>query len=115
LKVDGSAVTQPMSAASLPLPTGAATNAGSNNFATNNVPVTTANTLIVAARAGRFAVTLRNKTGTGPVSLGNTGVATTNGFDLEGVQGDSVTIPTQAAIYGTVPSVTQTVCYFETY
>lgn len=114
-KVDGSAVTQPISAASIPLPPGAATNAGSANIATAQVSVTTGNITIAAARAGRFAVTIRNITGTGPISVGVTGVSAANGFVIMGVAGDSVTIQTAAAIFGTVASVTQNVCVLEAY
>jgi hypothetical protein len=115
LKVDGSGVTQPISAAALPLPTGAATNAGSASINTGQVPVTTGNTLIVAARAGRAAVTIRNLTGTGQISVGVTGVGVTTSFVLLAVAGDSITIPTTAAVYGTVAATTQTVCFVETF
>jgi hypothetical protein len=113
-KVDGSAVTQPVSNATLPLPTGASTNAGSSNFATAQVSVTTGNTTIATLRAGRFAITVIN-TGTNQVFLGVTGVSITTGVVLPGVVGASVTIPTSAAVFGTVASGTQTVCVLETF
>jgi hypothetical protein len=97
------------------LPTGAATNAGSASIATTQVSVTTSNTQIVPARPGRAAVTIRNVTGTGPISIGLTGLTVPQGFVLMGVPGDSITIPTQAQVCGTVSSTAQTVCVLETY
>jgi hypothetical protein len=117
LSVQGAAggTALPVSAASLPLPAGAATNAGSANIATSQASVTTANITVAASRAGRFAVTITNITGTGPVYLGATGVSTSTGHYLPGVAGASVTIPTAAAVFGTVASVTQVVSVLETY
>lgn len=114
VKTDPSGVVAPISATSLPLPTGAATNAGSASIATAQVSVTTGNITVVAARAGRFEATIINH-GTTAVFLGVTGVSITTGIFLPGVVGASVTLPTAAAIFGTVASGTQTVSVLETF
>jgi hypothetical protein len=104
----------PISAATLPLPTGAATAAGSPSIATAQVTVTTGNITVCAARAGLFAVTVINH-GTTDVFLGITGVTTANGAKLKGTDGASITFPTSAAIFGTVSSGTQAVSVLETF
>lgn len=72
---------------------------------------------IVAARAGRRSVTISNITGTQPVYLLATAATTgvTTGFFLSGTVGASVTIGTQAAVFATSPTATQTVSFMETY
>ncbi len=74
-------------------------------------------TLLVAARAGRQSVVITNITGTQPVYLVSAANATgaTTGFFMAGTAGASVTIATQAAIYGTSPTAAQTVAVLENY
>lgn len=103
-------------------PSGTQTTAsvGTANLATGQASVTTGNISIVAARTGvvgtgRKSVCVTNVTGTGPVYIGNTGVTTSTGQYLPGVAGASICLDTQAAIFGTVASTTQTVTYTETY
>lgn len=93
---------------------------GSAIIATGQASVTTGNISIVAARTGvvgtgRKSVCVVNVTGTGPVYIGVTGVSTANGQYLAGVAGASICLDTQAAIFGTVPTITQTVSYSETF
>lgn len=89
---------------------------GANNFATSQATAaTTASTPLAAARAGRVAVTITNL-GTVDIWLGaTTGVTTTTGTLLPGTKGASVTIPTNAAVYGVVATGTQAVSVMETY
>lgn len=93
---------------------------GSANFstaqaATSISPATAVQ--LVAARAGRRAVTITNITGTQPVYLLTTARTdgATTGFFLAGTAGASVTIATSAAIFGTSPTAAQTVSVVETY
>lgn len=92
---------------------------GAANLATNQVSVGATATLISAARigapgTGRVALTVVN-TSTAPVYLGGSGVTTTTGTLLPGILGASVTINTQAAVYGITASGSETVSEFETY
>ncbi|QDZ07460.1 hypothetical protein FPZ24_08180 [Sphingomonas panacisoli] len=72
---------------------------------------------VVAARAGRQAVTFTNITGTQPVyftaNAATTGVTT--GFFLAGTAGASVTIATSAQIFATSPTAAQTLGVLETF
>jgi hypothetical protein len=86
---------------------------GSSNLATNQVSVGTSATQIVPARAGRGAVTITNL-GTNDVWLGVSGVTVGNGHLLLGAKGSSVTIPTNAAVFG-IAGVAQSVSFLETY
>lgn len=93
---------------------------GTASLATGQASVTTGNISIVAARTGvsgtgRKTVCITNATGTGPVYIGNTGVSTANGQYLAGAAGASMCLDTQAAIFGTVTTTTQTVTYVETF
>lgn len=93
---------------------------GTAAIATGQASVTTGNISIVAARTGvvgtgRKSVCITNVTGTGPVYIGVTGVSTSTGQYLAGAAGASICLDTQAAIFGTVASVTQTVTYVETF
>lgn len=74
-------------------------------------------TLLVAARAGRTSVVITNITGTQPVYLVASAVTTgaTTGHFVGGAAGSTVTIETQAAIYGTSPTAGQTVSVLENY
>jgi hypothetical protein len=92
---------------------------GSANLSTGQVSVGATATQIVAARTGtsgtgRISVTVVNA-GTTPIYLGGSGVTTTTGTLLPGIVGASVTINTQAAVYGTTASGSQTVSEFETF
>ena len=88
--------------------------AGSQNFATTQVTLATSATLILAARANRIAVTIETL-GTSASYIGGVTVTTSTGVPLLAVAGASITIPTQAAVYGVVGSGTQVVGAFETY
>jgi len=89
---------------------------GTGGFDTNQVTVQSAQaTLIAARRPGRNAITIINK-GTVAIDLGNSsGVTTGTGAQLVGVAGASVTIPTQAEVWGIAESATQAVSVVETY
>ncbi len=87
---------------------------GSANFATAQASVGATATSIVGARTGRGAVTVENH-GTTAVYLGGSGVTAATGLLLPGVVGASVTIPTQAAVYGITATGTQAVSALETY
>lgn len=93
-----------------PLPT---RDYGSASIATSQVSVGTSATQIVPARSGRLAVTI-TMAGGGDVFVGATGVTVANGSLLLGVKGSSVTIPTQAAVFG-IGAVAQTVTVLETF
>lgn len=88
--------------------------AGSETIGTGQASVATTETAVVAARNNRHAVMIINH-GTTAVYLGPTGLTTSTGVLLAGVVGASITIPTQAAIFGVVASGTQTVSYVELY
>lgn len=103
-------------------PSGTQTTAsvGTAALATGQASVTTGNISIVAARTGavgtgRKTVCITNITGTGPLYIGNTGLTTSNGMYIPGVAGASICLDTQAAVFGTVTSVTQVVSYTETF
>jgi hypothetical protein len=88
---------------------------GSGGFDTNQVSVGTAATLIAARRPGRIAITIINL-GTTQVAVGNSGsVATGTGAPLVGIAGASLTIPTQAEVWGIVATGSQGVGVVETY
>lgn len=86
---------------------------GSASIATSQVTVGVASTQIVPARSGRMAVTIENL-GTGAFYVGVTGLTTANGYLVPGVVGASVTIPTQAAVFG-IAAVAQAVSVLETF
>ena len=91
---------------------------GSANWAPNQatVPSTADGGLIAAARPTRQSITIQNL-GTTIVWLGSqsTGLLATNGFQLPGTIGATVTIPTTAAVYGLAATGTATVAILETY
>lgn len=86
---------------------------GSATIATSQVNVGTASTQIVPARSGRLAVTI-TMVGAGDIFVGVTGVTAANGALLLGVKGSSITIPTQAAVFG-IGAVAQQVSVLETF
>ena len=91
---------------------------GSANWAPNQatVPSTANGGIIAAARSTRQSITIQNL-GTTIVWLGSqaTGLTSSNGFQLPGVIGATVTIPTTAAVYGLAASGSQAVAILETY
>lgn len=93
-----------------PLPTATY---GAASLATNQVTVGTSATQIVAARSGRMAVTI-TMVGAGDVFVGVSGVTTATGALLLGTKGSSITIPTQAAVFG-IGAVAQAVSVLETF
>lgn len=93
-----------------PLPTATY---GAASLATSQVTVGTSATQIVAARSGRMAVTI-TMVGAGDVFVGVTGVTVANGALLLGTKGSSITIPTQAAVFG-IGAVAQAVSVLETF
>lgn len=86
---------------------------GSGTIATAQVSVGTASTQIVAARAGRGSVKITNL-GTTDVYIGVSGVTSTTGDLLPGTKGASITIPTNAAVFG-VAGTAQSVSVMEVY
>lgn len=84
------------------------------NIATGQVSVdtTTGGKLIAAERAGRGRIILING-GTSDVFIGLQGITTTTGALLAGVKGQTLTLQTEAAIYGIVGSSTEPVSYIE--
>lgn len=89
---------------------------GSSGFRTSQVTVQSAQaTLIAARKPGRIAVTIINK-GTIEIDIGNApGVTIGAGATLPGVANASLTIPTQAEVWGIASSATQAVSVLETY
>lgn len=86
---------------------------GSASIATSQVAVGTTATQIVAARSGRLAVTI-TMLGAGDLFLGVSGVTVANGTLLLGTKGSSVTLPTQAAVFG-IGAAGQSVSVLETF
>jgi hypothetical protein len=94
---------------------------GAANFVPNQATLTTtAAALIVAARTGaqgtgRVSVTIVSGSTTA-IALGGSGVTFTTGVVLPGTVGASITIPTTAAIYGSLSAAgSALVSYYETY
>lgn len=87
---------------------------GSGNLNPGQVSVGTSATQIIAARAGRRAVTIINE-GTTDVRFGNVGVTTGNGALLTGTKGSSITLPVTTAVYGIVGTGSQNVSFVETW
>ena len=90
---------------------------GSGALATSQAPIGATASQIVAARTGapgtgRIAVTLYNA-GAATVYFGPSGVTTSTGMPLRA--GATVSISTQAAVYGIAASGTQTLGIMETY
>lgn len=87
---------------------------GAGSAATQNtgqITVGVAATLIIAANANRRSVTIKNAS-TGPIFLGNAGVTTANGHQLDA--GGALTYSSfTGAIYAIVTAGTATVTYLE--
>lgn len=79
-----------------------------------SVGTTIGGTLIAAEREGRGAITIVNG-GTTDVFVGLAGLTASNGVLLAGVKGQTLTLRTQAAIYGIVGSGSETVSFVEEY
>lgn len=86
---------------------------GSAGIATAQVSVGTTATQIVAARAGRGSVKITNL-GTTDVFIGAAGVTSTTGDLLPGTKGASITIPSNAAIFG-IAGTAQSVSVLEVF
>lgn len=127
MPVQGAPVTPVDKAGNVIVPTGATAatpsfekSVGSDNFATSqaasSVSPAAANQ-VVAARAGRRAVTFTNITGTQPTYFinANRTDGPTTGFFLAGTAGASVTIATSAAVFATSPTAAQTLGVVETF
>lgn len=84
---------------------------GTGNLATGQVSVTTAATLVAAARTNRAKITLAVGAAN-TCAFGNTGVTTTTGFPLQPTAGATLTLDTNAAVYA-VCSATTTISYIE--
>lgn len=89
---------------------------GKGNFATAQVSVdtTAGGTLLAARRDGRSAVTIINH-GATPVFVGIKGLTGANGARLPGVEGASITIPTQGEVYGITTVGSQAVSVLESF
>jgi hypothetical protein len=91
-------------------------NQGSGSIATSQASAPTGTSAqIVAARAGRNAVTITNVTGAQQVYVGATGVTAATGQLIPATVGASLTIPTQAAIFAISLTAAQTVSILETF
>ena len=86
---------------------------GGSNMATGQASVTTASTLIATTRTGRQRITV-SLGAANDCYFGNTGVTTTTGFRVKGVDGASLTINTAAAVYAVCAAAT-TISYVELY
>lgn len=88
----------------------------SSTLATKQVDVAITATQIVAARTGRNAITVTNKTGAQQVYVGPTSAVTAaTGQLLPAGVGASITLPYTGALFGIAVSATQTVTVAETY
>lgn len=89
---------------------------GTGGFDTNQVTVSSgAATNIVPRRPGRAAVTII-QLGTNPVYIGNNASVTTGtGAELVGTAGASITIPSQAEVWGLASGGSQAVAVIESY
>lgn len=105
-------------------PSGAGTSAnptftqsqGTGSLATSQASAPTGTSAqIVAARAGRQAVTITNITGAQQVYVGASGVTATTGALIPATVGASITIPTSAAIFAISLTAAQTVSILETF
>lgn len=93
--------------------TNAAIGGPGSTLANNQVAVTTAATLVVAARAGRQSVTITS-TSAVVFYVGTSAVTTANGLYVAGAAGASITINTAAAVYA-VGAANVTLSYLESY
>lgn len=79
------------------------------------VAATAGGTLIAPERRGRGAVTIVNHGTTNVFIGGDPNVTALNGVKLVGVDGASITLSAQSAIYGITASGSQIVSYVEAY
>lgn len=92
---------------------------GAATVSTNQLTIGASATLIAPARTGvagtgRTSITITNP-GTTSIYIGGSGVTTSTGTLLPGISGASMTLGTEAAIYGIVATSTATVSEFEIY
>lgn len=90
------------------------TQVGTANFATGQISCASTATQIAASRATRRKITIETH-GTTDAFLGPSGVTTSNGLKLKGIDGAEATLGITGAIYCIVASGTQTVSYIEEY
>lgn len=86
---------------------------GSGVIATGQVAVTTSDTLVCAARAGRNSVTISSASAVA-FYVGATGVTSSTGLYVAAVAGASITLDTAAAVYA-VGASNLTLTYIENY
>ena len=86
-----------------------------SNLTTGVLNVTTSATLIVASSGLPRTVTVLNNTGTDMLCIGGSGVTAGGAGCLPAIQGASITLTTSAAIYGVVPTTTQSVGWWSTF
>lgn len=88
---------------------------GTGGFDTAQVTVANSATQIAARRPGRGAITVINR-GTTAIDIGHdSSVTTGNGALLAGIVGASITIPTQAEVWGISEGGNQAVSVVESY
>lgn len=90
------------------------TQIGTEGIATGQVSVADEATLIVAARSGRGRVHITTTDAT-VLYIGGAGVTIATGLYVAAAAGASVTLETEAAIYGVVAAGALTVSYLEEY
>lgn len=88
--------------------------APTRSIATAQVSVGATATLTAGFRGNRVAVTIQNH-GATAMYCGNAGVTALTGFRLPGVDGASITIPSQAEIFCITAAGSQTVSVLESY
>lgn len=98
-----------------PMPMVSSGGSGSTNFSTAQVSVATSNTATVAARAGRYSVTITNITGTQPIYCSGAIATVGNGQYIPAVAGANFTVSTSAAINCIASTSAQTVSIAEAY
>ena len=92
---------------------GPATNKGAPSFANNQVTAGAASAQVVAARATRRAVLVRNTDAANSAYVGGGTVTSLNGFPLKA--GESITIETTAAVNAIRATADVVLAYLETY
>lgn len=113
IKTDGTDNALVVTQNSSPLPTGAAKAAGAANLAVGQVTAGVASGVLVASRATRRSVAIRNQDLTNSAYFGIGTVTSGNGFLLKA--GESISIDTTAAINCIRASADVAIAYSETY
>ena len=88
---------------------------GTSNLSISQVSIATSDTLAIAARATRRAVTIQNITGTQQVYCNQSTATASNGVLLPATIGSSFTFNTTSAVRCTAITSAQTVAVVETY